>query len=134
MIARPTTSNYRPSSFLNRTIIKTEYQIVSDWVKFLNKKSSSSIQWNCYWWKFPPPLLRSPRSNHVFIIGLQRATLYKADKLLTQFQYEQGIPGGKRIKTFTPVDTNPTSIKNMLLGLEIADQVDSLLPKSTFTG
>ena len=31
--------------------------------------------------------------------------------------------GGRVRKPFTLVDTNPTSIKNMLLGLEMADQV-----------
>ena len=36
MIARPTTGNYGPSSLLSRTVIKTECQIESDWVKFLN--------------------------------------------------------------------------------------------------
>jgi len=70
--------------------------------------------------KCPPPLLRSPRSDHIFIVGLQRAISYKADKLLRQFQYEQGMPDGKRRRPFTPVDTNPNSIRNMLLGLEMA--------------
>ena len=48
MIARPTTSNCGPSSFLSRAVIKTKCQTESDCVKFLNKKSSTSIQWNCY--------------------------------------------------------------------------------------
>ena len=43
MIARPTNGNYGLSSFLSRTIIKIECQTESDWVKFLNKKSSASI-------------------------------------------------------------------------------------------
>ena len=90
-------------------------------MKFLDKKSSTSIQWYCYWWKCPPPLLRSPGSNHIFLVGLQRATFYKGDRLLRQFKYEQGMPGGHRRTPFTPVDTNPTSVKNMLLGLEMAD-------------
>ena len=110
MIARPTVGNYGPKSFLSRTVIKTECQTESDWVKFLNKKSSALIRWNCYWWKCPPPLLRSPGSNHIFIVGLRRATFYKANRLLRQFQYEQGMPGGKGRKPFTLVDTNPTSI------------------------
>ena len=88
MIARPATGNYGPSSFLSRTIIKNECQTKSDWVKFLNEKSSASIRWNCYWWKCLPPLLRSPGSNHIFIVGLRRATFYKVDRLLRQFQYE----------------------------------------------
>ena len=110
MIAKPTTGNYGCSSFLSRTIIKTECQTESDWVKFLNKKSSTLIQWNCYQWKCPPPLLRPPGLDHIFIVGLRRETFYKANRLLRQFQYEQGMPGGKR-SPFTPVDTNPTSIK-----------------------
>ena len=85
MIARPTTGHYRPSSFLSWTVIKIECQTESDWVKFSNKKSSTSIQWNYYWWKCPPLLLRSPGSYHIFIIGLRRATFYKADRLLRQF-------------------------------------------------
>ena len=85
MIAKLTTSNYGPSSFLSRAIIKTKCQTESDWVKFLDKKSSTSIQWDCYWWKCPPPLLRSPR------------------------------------RLFFPMDTNPNSIQNMLLGLEMAN-------------
>ena len=124
MIARPTVANYGPSSFLSRTVIKIECQIESDWVKFLNKKSSASIRWNCYWWKCPPPLLWSLGLDHIFIVGLQRATFYKADKLLRQFQYEHGMPNGKRRRPFTHVDTNTTSIGNMLLGLEMADGVD----------
>ena len=95
MIARPTVCNYGPSSFLSRTVIKIECQTESDWMKFLNKKSNASIRWNCYWWKCPPHLLRSLGSDHIFIVGLRRANFYKADKLLRQFQYEQGIPGGK---------------------------------------
>jgi len=49
MITRPIVGNYSPSIFLSRTVIKTECQTKSDWVKFLNKKSSASIRWNCYW-------------------------------------------------------------------------------------
>ena len=121
MIAKPTTSNYGPSSFLSRAIIKTKCQTGSDWVKFLDKKSSTSIQWDCYWWKCPSLLLRSSGSDHIFLVGLQRATFYKGDRLLRQFKYEQGILGGKRRRPFSPVDANPTSIQNMLLGLEMAD-------------
>ena len=124
MIAKLTTSNYGPSNFLSKTVIKTECQTESDWVKFFNKKSSTLIQWNCYWRKCPPPLLRSPGSDHIFLVGLKRATFYKGDRLLRQFKYEQGMPSGNRRRPFTPVDTNPTSVKNMLLGLEMADQVD----------
>ena len=43
MITRPIAGNYGPSSFLNRTVIKTKCQIESDWVKFLSKKSNASI-------------------------------------------------------------------------------------------
>ena len=39
MIAKPTTGNYEPSSFLSKAIIKIECQTKSDWVKFLDKKS-----------------------------------------------------------------------------------------------
>ena len=49
MIAKPKTGNYRPSSFLRRAIIKTKSQTKSDWMKFLDKKSSTSIQWDYYW-------------------------------------------------------------------------------------
>ena len=94
MIAKPTTSKYGPSSFLSRTVIKIKCQTKSDSVKFLNKKPNASIRWNCYWYKCPPPLLRSPRSDHIHIVGLRKATFYKADRLLRQFQYEQGMPGG----------------------------------------
>ena len=88
MIAKPTTSNYGPSNFLSRAVIKTECQIESDWVKFLDKKSNTSIQWDCYWWKCPPPLLRSPGSNHIFLVGFQRETFYKGYRLLRKFKYE----------------------------------------------
>ena len=121
IIDTPTVADYGPGNFLNRTVLKTKCQIESNWVKFLNKKSSVSIRWNFFWWKCPPLLLRSPGLDHIFIVGLRRATFYKIDKLLRQFQYEQGVPGGKRRRPFTPVDTNPTSIRNMLLGLEMAD-------------
>ena len=43
MIAMPIVANYGPGSFLSRTVLKTECQTKSDWVKFLNKKSSVSI-------------------------------------------------------------------------------------------
>ena len=132
MIATPTVNDYGPNNFLSRTVLKTECQTKSDWVKFLNKKSSVSIRWNCYWWKCPPILLWPSRSNKIFLVGLGKATFYKANRLLSQFQYEQGIPGGKRRKTFTPVDTNPTSIRNMLLGLETANQVDQFFVKVQF--
>ena len=124
MMLRPTIGNYGPSSFLSRTVIKTECQTESDWVKFLNKKSSASIIWNFYWWKCPPPLLWSPGSDHIFLVGLRKATFDKDNRLLRQFQYEQGMPSGKRRKPFTLVDTNHTSIRNILLGLEMVDRVD----------
>ena len=56
-IAMPTVADYGPSNFLSRNVLKTECQTENDWVKFLNKKSSVSIRWNCYWWKSLPPLL-----------------------------------------------------------------------------
>ena len=124
MIAKPTTGNYGSSSFLNSAVIKIKCQTESDWVKFLDKKSSTLIQWDFYWRKCLPPLLRSPGSDHIFLVGLRRATFYKGDRLLRQFKYEQGIPGGKRRIPFSPMDTNPTSIQNMLLGLEMVDRVD----------
>ena len=71
-------------------------------------------------------------SDHIFIVGLRRVTFYKADRLLRQFQYEQGIPGGKGRKPFTLVETNPTFIRNMLLGLEVADRVDQSFIKVHF--
>ena len=82
MIVTPTITDYDPGNFLSRTVLKIECQFESDWVKFLNKKSSVSIRWNCYWWKCPPPLLWSLGANHIFIVGLRRATFYKADRLL----------------------------------------------------
>ena len=42
------------------------------------------------------------------------------------------MPGGKGRKPFTPVDKNPTSIRNMLLGLEMADRVDQSFVKVHF--
>ena len=133
MIGMPTIADYGPGNFLSRIVLKTDCQTESDWVKFLNNKSNVSIRWNCYWWKCPPPLLQSLGSDHIFIVGLRRAIFYKADRLLRQFQYEQGMPGGKGRKPFTPVDTNPTSIRNMLLGLEMVTEWISLLSRFTFT-
>ena len=40
--------------------------------------------------------------------------------------------GGNKRRPFTPVDTNPTSMQNMLLGLEIADRVDQSFIKVHF--
>ena len=51
---------------------------------------------------------------------------------MRQFKYEQGIPGGKRKRPFSPVDTNPTSVQNMLFGLEMADRVDQSFVKVHF--
>ena len=42
------------------------------------------------------------------------------------------MPSGKRRRPFTPVDTNPTSVQNMLLGLEMADQMDQSFVKVHF--
>ena len=42
------------------------------------------------------------------------------------------MPSGKRRRPFTPVDTNPTSIKNILLGLEMANRVDQSFVKVHF--
>ena len=39
---------------------------------------------------------------------------------------------GKRRRPFISGDTNPTSIRNMLLGLEMVDQVDQSFVKVTF--
>ncbi|KAL0008256.1 hypothetical protein SO802_009758 [Lithocarpus litseifolius] len=57
---------------------------------------------------------------------------HMVDRLLRQSQYEQGMPGGKGRKPFTPMDTNLTSIKNMLLGLEMADWVNHYFVKVYF--
>ena len=76
--------------------------------------------------------MRSPGLDHIFIVGLRRATFYKADRLLRQFQYEQGMSSGKGRIPFTLMDTNPTSIRNMLLGLEMADRVDQSFVKVHF--
>ena len=132
MIAKPRTGNYRPSNFLSRAVIKTKCQTKNSWVKFLDKKSSTSIQWDYYWWKCLPHLLWSLGSDHIFLFGLRRATFYKGDRLLRQFKYEQGIPGGKRRRPFSPMDTNPTSIQNMLLGLVMSDRVDQSFVKVHF--
>ena len=42
------------------------------------------------------------------------------------------MPGGKRRRPFSPMDTNPTSIQNMLVGLEMADRVDQSFVKVHF--
>ena len=42
------------------------------------------------------------------------------------------MPGGERRRPFTLVDTNPTSIRNMLLGLEMADRVGQSFVKVHF--
>ena len=43
MISMPTVVDRGLGNFLSKTALKTECQIKSDWVKFLNKKSSFSI-------------------------------------------------------------------------------------------
>ena len=42
------------------------------------------------------------------------------------------MPSGNRRRFFIPMDTNPTSIQNMLLGLEMADRVDQSFVKVHF--
>ena len=42
------------------------------------------------------------------------------------------MPGGKRRRPFSPMDTNPTTVKHMLLGLEMADWVDQSFVKVHF--
>ena len=132
MMATPTVTNYGPSNFPSKAVLKTKRQIENDWVKFLDKKSNISIRQDCYWWKCPPPLLRSLESDHIFLVGLRKATFYKADKVLRQFQYEQGMPSSRGRKPFVPVDTTPTSVRNMLLDLDMADQVDQSFVKVYF--
>ena len=51
---------------------------------------------------------------------------------MRQFQYEQGMPGEEKRRPFTPVDTNRTSIWNILLGLEMNDRVDQSFVKVHF--
>ena len=51
---------------------------------------------------------------------------------MRQFKYEQGMPSVKRRRPFSLVDTNPTFVKNMLLGLEMADRVDQSFVKVHF--
>ena len=79
MIAVPIVANYGPINFLSRAILKIECQIKSNRVKFLNKKANILIRWDFYWWKCLPPLLPSPGSDHIFLVGLRGATFYKAD-------------------------------------------------------
>ena len=43
MIDVPIVANYGSSDFLSRAVLKTKCQTESNWVKFLNKKSSISI-------------------------------------------------------------------------------------------
>ena len=132
MIAMPTVVDCGLGNFLGKTILKIECQTKSDLVKFLNKKSSVSIRWDCYWWKCPPPLLWSSGLDHIFIVGFRRAIFYKPDRLLMQFQYVQGIPSGKGREPFTPMDTNPTSTRNRLLDSEMVDRVDQSFVKVNF--
>ena len=42
------------------------------------------------------------------------------------------MPDGKGRKPFTLVDTNPTSIRNVLLGLDMANRVDQSFVKVHF--
>ena len=42
------------------------------------------------------------------------------------------MPSGNRRRPFTPVDTNSTFVKNMLLGLEMTDRVDQSFVKVHF--
>ena len=42
------------------------------------------------------------------------------------------MPSGKSRRFFTHVDTNPTSVQNMLLGLEMVDRVDQSFVKVHF--
>ena len=42
------------------------------------------------------------------------------------------MPGGKRRRPFSLVDTNPTSVQNMLLDLEMADQANQSIDRDHF--
>ena len=42
------------------------------------------------------------------------------------------MSGDKRRRPFSPMDTNPTSVKNMLLGFEMAGRVDRSFVKVHF--
>ena len=42
-----------------------------------------------------------------YLLGwLKEGDYYKADRLLRQFQYEHGMPGGRERKHFIPVDNS----------------------------
>ena len=73
----------------------------------------------------PTPFIEVPGLDHIFLVWLRRATFYKGDRLLRQFKYEQGMPGGKRRRFFT-------SVQNMILGLEMANRVDQSFVKVHF--
>ena len=42
------------------------------------------------------------------------------------------MPSGRGRKPFSPVNTTPTFVRNMLLGLDMADQVDQTFVKVHF--
>ena len=42
------------------------------------------------------------------------------------------MPGGRGRKHFIPMDTTPTSVRNMLLGLDMSNQVDQSFVKVYF--
>ncbi|KAK9984277.1 hypothetical protein SO802_033802 [Lithocarpus litseifolius] len=73
-----------------------------------------------------------PGESLYFVDMANGATRYDCQAYNWQFQHEQGMPSGKRRRPFTPVDTNPTFIRNKLLGLEVADRVDQSFVKVHF--
>ena len=79
----------------------------------------------------PTPFVVVSGIRSYFPSWVKESDFLQSNRLLRQFQYEQRMPSGKRRKPFTLVDTNHTSIRNMLLSLEMVDRVDQ--SRFTFT-
>ena len=80
----------------------------------------------------PTPFTEVSRIRSYFPCWIAESNFLKGDILLRQFKYEQGILGGKIRRPFSPVVRNPTSVQNMLLGLEMANRVDQSFVKVHF--
>ena len=120
LVLPPTMSPYGPEHYRGRSLKRTSCVTEQDWIKHLKEKSSASILWHCSWWGCQNPRLRSSGWDHLFLMGLRKASFYKGDRLLRQFDLEPKVPGEAR--EFGMVHATSTTITIYERGLINADR------------
>ena len=80
----PPAGKYEPKQYFGRKLVRFDCESGKDWVLFFSERTAATIRWDCYWLGCPPPLLRSPDWDHIFLAGLTRlrkSSSYKGERL-----------------------------------------------------